>query len=256
MSFKTALVIATCLSATLSSCTRTQRSVEVSPQRPPVVQGPGVTGTTPTVTPAGPDSNGVTNPDGTTTVTTPPGDETATVPVTLSEADLKQYGDTTKMKYKFSYLTTVEEKPITFTAGAAQIVISKLPVGQAGQIVLEIYEETVLKLRGVKDNYTLAKGVNNGLNLQLSAPDATTVNPGAGGAGTTDLTIDVTLDNGSGSGTPGSGGNGSGSGSAAGSGSATVGSGSAAGSGSDPLADWDGKSFRYNGKWHIEPVKG
>ena len=222
MSFKNAIVFAMGLTAVLSSCTsRNQKVVEVQPAR---------------LLPTG-------------TVTPGAGGNTAEIPVTLDEAKMKAYGDTTNMNYKFSYLTVTQAQPITFTAGTAQIKIQGLPASQAGTVVLDIYEGTTLKLHGEKANVTLGVGVNNNIQLNLAPPTGTGgVNPG-GGAGTTDLTIDVTLDNGTGT-NPGTGSV------VPGSGGSGTNPGTGTGSIVDPIAGWDGKSFLGNAKWTIVPVNG
>ena len=218
MSFKNAAVFAMSLTAMLSSCTsRSKQAIQVPP--PAAVQ-PAVVG------------------------------NSADVPIPLpSEADLKKYGDTANMSYKLSYLTFSEQKTIKFEAGAAQIQAHGLPTGQTGTVSLDIYDGAVVKLHAEQANVMLTAGVNGGIRLALAPPTggSGSIN-GNGSNGTTDLSIDVTLDNGNTSGTgsvvPG-GGIGNGAGSSQGTGGAV-----------DPIAGWDGKSFLGNAKWNIVPVNG
>ncbi len=229
MSFSKVVVIVAVVSAgLLSSCTREKRGIEVAPNKQPATQ--------PIASGAGNGTIGV----------------GAEVPVVLQERELKAYVDNTaNLSYKFTYLAVTQQDKIAFdAAGTAKIVAKGLPAGQAGSVVLEIYEGAVLKLRGAVDNVTLTAGSNNNLNLKLAKVDGN-VNPNPGGTGTvTDLTIDVTLDNGAGgNGNPGSNGNGNG-----GTNPGTNPGGS--GGTTDPLADWDGKSFRGNARWNIVPVNG
>lgn len=209
MSLHKALLIAAGLSALLSSCTSKRRAIEVAPQKQPAQTGIG------------------------------PEDRTGTVVMNdvLKEDELKKYGDTTKMEYKFMYLSVSQQQPISFTNGAAQVTVSNLPVGQSGTVTLEVYESSVLKLRGSSANVTLTKGAPNKVSVILSTAEGTGgVNPGSGGTGATDLTIDVTLD-----------------GAAQGSSSGQSQSGGA-GNGGDPLGNWDGKSNRGNSRWQISPI--
>lgn len=234
MSFNKVVVIAAVVSAGfLSSCTREKRGIEVvSPKQPatqPIVGNPG---------------NGTIGAG-------------AEVPVVLQEKELKPYVDNTaNLTYKFTFLAVALQDKIAFdAAGTAKIVAKGLPAGQPGSVVLEIYEGAVLKLRGAVDNVTLAAGSNNNLNLKLAKVDGS-VNPNPGGTGgtVTDLTIDVTLDNGTGgNGNPGSNGNGNG-GTNPGTNPGINPGGN--GGNTDPLADWDGKSFRGNARWNIVPVNG
>jgi hypothetical protein len=191
-------------------------------------------------------------------------DGRTTLPLAITKKQLAPYAlDLANLSYKFSYLATNQADKITFdAAGKAQLQFKNLEAGKAGTLTLEILEGTTVKLRGVAENVTLTKGQNNQVALTLKNVDA------GNNGGSTDLTIDVTLDDGilppttvtppttvvtppttvtpptdpvvtpptnvtpptdPVVTTP-----------------PTV----------DPIAEWDGKSFRGNARWSIVPVEG
>ena len=216
---KTAAMAIVCASV-LSACTQGSKKVQVLPAQD----------AKPTV----PATNTATDPIAVN------GQTEGNAAIPLDQAKLAPYGDTANMNYKFSYLTATQADKIAFDAsGKAQITVKALPAGQSGTVSLEIYEGATLKLKGSQANVTLVAGQSNMVNnFKLSPVDSNgNVNPNTGGPTNTDLSIDVSIDNGNGNGvvTPPNGGN---------------------GTTTDPLADWDGKSFRGNSKWTIVPVSG
>jgi len=68
--------------------------------------------------------------------------------------------DMDNLKYRFSFLTIRREEELKFENGRASIKISGLPTGEKGDIVFEILENNVVRLRGVDSDRTLNPGRN------------------------------------------------------------------------------------------------
>ena len=171
-----------------------------------------------------------------------------TVATVLDEQTLKtNYAiDTSNLTYKFSYLNISQDGDIDFVDGKAQLVFRRLPVGRAGDLTLDLYEGSTLKLRGAKLNTTLTSGQNQlQLTMQEVDPDGSG-NGNNGGGNTTDLIIDVILGDGGSTNPPPSGGGGG-----------TPTPTPPPPPPSDELpANWDGKSHLGNSSWQIVPVEG
>jgi hypothetical protein len=246
MSFKRDLFVVTLAALASQACTgRSPRTVEIGDQKP--VEQPG--STDPAV--SGP---------------------TTDASMELDKEELVKASPSINvhaLTYKFTYLTASLSDAVTFdAAGKAQIQLRGLPSGQSGAATLEILEGGTVKFRGTKDPVMLAAGQANRIDITLAA-----VGPGTGtgtqpgvGTGTTDLTIDVTLQTNPGGSNPGTGGTGTAVNPVnPGTGTGIVTNpGTGTGTGvnpvipvnPDPVADWDGKSFRGNTKWNIVPVNG
>ncbi len=145
----------------------------------------------------------------------------SSIPITLDAKQLKQrYAlDTTNLTYHFKYQATDTTGAITFTADKATLTFSGLKANEKSDLVLELLQGNVVKLRGEVKDLILSAGAQR-IDLKLSPVD------GNGG----DLTIDVTTDQ------PASGSTGTGAGTGTGSGTAT-GSGSGGGTGSGSGTD-------------------
>ena len=127
-------------------------------------------------------------PDINTTVTSNGDGQAAVV---LDEQQLKSaYAiDTTNMTYKFEYLGKSQQGAISFVNSKATLTFKDLPSEQSGTVKLELLEASVVKLSATQDNVVLKKGVPNQISLKLVPTTNPIVNPS-----TTDLSIDVTLD--------------------------------------------------------------
>jgi hypothetical protein len=111
------------------------------------------------------------------------------VPVTLYEKAFAANNlNTQNMGWKFSYLSVQREGTLNFTNGRAEILIDKLPKGQAGDLKLEILEAGVVRYEGILRNQVLSAGTNN-LTINLVPV-----------GGTAELMIQITV--GDGNGTP------------------------------------------------------
>jgi hypothetical protein len=227
MTIKRELLVVTLAALVSQACTgRSPRTVEIGQQKP--VEQPG--GSTDPV---------VTGPTTDASMGIDKGELLAASPSINVHA----------LTYKFTYLTASLSDAITFdAAGKASIQLKGLPAGQSGPATLEILEGGTVKFRGSKDPVMLAVGQANKIDIPLTAVGGTGTgtNPGSNPA-VTDLTIDVTLQTNPGGSNPGTGGPGTGTGTGTGTGVITN---------PDPVADWDGKSFRGNTKWNIVPVNG
>jgi hypothetical protein len=123
--------------------------------------------------------------------TPPPNDEpewrpseetTASVVTEIPEDELVKYMDANaKLEFKFTYVGTEKTGPITFADGKARMEIRDLPINQNGTMVMQLFENAVLKLEGTKDNVTLRAGVNSeSLSLKVvpaTKPDKPDVKP-------------------------------------------------------------------------------
>jgi hypothetical protein len=84
------------------------------------------------------------------------------VPVTLYEKAFAANNlNTQNMGWKFSYLNVVREGTLNFTNGRAEILIDKLPKGQAGDLKLEILEASLVRYEGILRNQVLNAGTND-----------------------------------------------------------------------------------------------
>jgi hypothetical protein len=227
MSLKLLCVTMASATLVLSGCTsRSPQSVQIDkPKHDEVVSSPQ-----PAVQPT---SSPVANIDTTAIVS----GETADLPIVINESELQQAFanlDIKSMKYRFSYIAT-QEGDLTFTNGKASLTFKDLPTGKSALLKLELLEGSTVKFEASQANFTVNKGISNRISLKLQAV-------GASGGGTTpakdaaDLQIDVTV--------PGSGG---GTANPAPATPTTT---------ADPIAEWDGKSFKGNSKWDILPVGG
>ena len=250
MSFKILLPVMMGAALALQGCTQ-------SSTPPIVVQNPGQQGAG-DLSPAAGQANQT-------------GSNTGEAAVTLEQRDLQKYAiNTSNLHYKFQYLTAKQDGDIKFdTSGKAQLIFRNLPSEQSGTVQLDILDGTTVKLTGSATNVTLAKGKNTDLSLTLHAAGST--------GNSTDLTIDVALDN-SGGGTtttpppggttttpppggttttPPPGGTATTTPPTGGTATTTPPpGGTATTTTTDPVAGWDGKSFRGNAKWNIVPIKG
>jgi hypothetical protein len=184
--------------------------------------------------------------DGTETETgaAPGGTETASI--VLDEADFASYA-AKQLRYEFNYLTYKDRGDIKFTNGKATLTFKGLPAYQSGTATLDILDGVEKLMHGEAKGVKLVKGQNNALKMQLS-----NVNGGGSGAGGTgDLTVDLSV-NGGGSG--GSGDIDTDTDTDTDTGTGTGGTGGSGG-GVDPIAGWDGKSFKGNARWTIVPIE-
>lgn len=170
------------------------------------------------------------------------GQGTVDVEVPLDGAKLKAaYAglDLSKLSYKFKYLTVEKAEALTFDANnKATLKIGALPVNTPGTVTLDILEAGVAKLRGTADNVTLSATdpTKNKIALEVKPIDpATGGTPGGSTGGqTTELTIEVSLGS-SGGTTP----------------TTPTTPNNPPPQPTDPVAGWDGKSFKGNTKWKI-----
>ena len=169
--------------------------------------------------------------------------------------------DTNNLEYTFRYLDFEDSNKISFEEGKAQLTFKGLEAGKTGEMVLELSEDGIVKLRAAKADVTLVTGEENRIALVLEEVD-----------GDTDVVIDVTLDgsdeSGEEGGTTGDGDEGG-----------TEGDGGSEEGGStdplnpdddlrgelppegeieegelEPLDAWDGLSFRGNSRWELLPA--
>jgi hypothetical protein len=195
----------------------------------------------------------------TTPVAEPPGEETQsgaadadseTASITLDEKDFASYA-ADQLKYEFKYLTYKSSGELKFAGGKATLTFKGLPADKSGTASLDILQGVEKKMHGETPNVTLVKGKNTPIKMTLTAVNGGG-NGGAGGTG--DLSVDISV-NGGGSGGS-SGGDTSGDDSSSGDdGASTGGSGTGTGTGVDPIAGWDGKSFKGNARWTIVPIE-
>jgi hypothetical protein len=72
-------------------------------------------------------------------------------------------------------------RAFTFNDGKARMEITDLPINQNGTMVMQLFENSVMKLEGTKDNVTLRAGVNSeSLSLKVvpaTKPDKPDVKP-------------------------------------------------------------------------------
>jgi hypothetical protein len=115
----------------------------------------------------------------------PSDDNTASVITEIPEAELVKYMDpNAKLEFKFSYAGVDKAGDIVFVDGKARIEITQLPVNQKGTMVMQLFENSVMKLEGTKDNVTLRAGANSeSLSLKIvpkkpeTKPDTPEVKP-------------------------------------------------------------------------------
>ena len=108
------------------------------------------------------------------------------LPVTLYEKMFAASNlNTQNMGWRFSYLSVQRDGSLNFTNGAAQIMIDKLPSGQAGDLKLEILEAGTVRYEGILRNQVLNAGTNN-LTITLVPV-----------GGTADVLIQINIGNGS-----------------------------------------------------------
>jgi hypothetical protein len=153
------------------------------------------------------------------------------------------------LTYKFHYLTYDKSGDLTFVNGSVTLAFTALPANQTGDMTLEIFEGATLKLKGTASAVSLKVGQANNINIKLDPVVPGDSGNGVGGATTTDVNINVTINNGAVPGvspqpqptvSPAVGGGGL----------PPVGQPGVV----DPLAGWDGKSNRGNDKWDIVAV--
>ena len=68
--------------------------------------------------------------------------------------------DTAALSFKFSFLTSNLDGDIKFVDGKAKLIFKDLPVGQTGDLKLEIFEADKLRLSGEIKALKLEKGTN------------------------------------------------------------------------------------------------
>lgn len=160
--------------------------------------------------------------------------EVIAIPVqvaTLDETEIRQKANTqtATLSYRFTYLTYAKSDVLTFNAGKATLAFSGLPANQSGDMVLEISDGLILKLRGSAAAVTLKSGQTNVVNIVVAA-----VSPGNGGGngntGMTNVNVNVSFDN-----------------------LQTLPPATGTVVTTD-WADWDGKSHRGNSVWDVVPV--
>ncbi len=233
MSFRNVYMMLTVAGLSLTACTSGPRAVQVD-------------------TPTAPDHGVVQDPkNGASASKT---DHSGQAGIKLDKADFEKYAlDIANLTYKFTFLTVVKEDKLLFDVdNKATLIFKDLPSETPGTITLEVSQAGKLVMRGTADA-TLKKGENTKVQLKLSVVDPNAGGNGSGNSNTTDLTIDVTLDNNTGGNpppptttnpppptttnpppptttTPPP--------------TTTV----------DPIASWDGKSNLGNSRWTIVPV--
>jgi len=111
--------------------------------------------------------------------------------VVLDEQQLKSAYevDTSNMTYRFEYLGKSQQGAIAFANNKATLVFKDLPSDQSGTVKLELLEANVVKLAATQENVILKKGTQSQISIKL----VPVTNPN-GNSSTTDLSIDVTLD--------------------------------------------------------------
>ena len=112
----------------------------------------------------------------------PSEENTASVVTEIPEAELVKYMDpNAKLEFKFSYAGVEKTGPITIANGKARMEITDLPINQVGTMVMQLFENSVMKLEGTKENVTFKAGVNSeSLSLKVvpaTKPDTPEVKP-------------------------------------------------------------------------------
>ena len=115
----------------------------------------------------------------------PSEDDSASVITEIPESELVKYMDPkAKLEFKFNYAGIEKAGDITFADGKARIEITQLPINKVSKMVMQLFENGVMKLEGTKENVTLRAGANSeALSLKVVAtkpevkPDTPEVKP-------------------------------------------------------------------------------
>ena len=111
----------------------------------------------------------------------PSDDGYASVVTEIPESELVKYMDPkAKLEFKFSYAGIEKAGPIIFANGKARIEITELPTSQTSKMVMQLLENSVVKLEGSKENVTLKAGPNSeALSLKVVPETKPETNPNA-----------------------------------------------------------------------------
>jgi len=99
----------------------------------------------------------------------------------IPESELRKYMDpNAQLEFKLNYAGTEKLGDIKFANGKAIIEVRELPINKTSKLVIQLLEDSVVKLEGSKDNVTLKAGLNReSLNLRVvpTTPDLSTPDP-------------------------------------------------------------------------------